>query len=167
MAQILVVHGPNLNLLGTRERQIYGQMTLAEIDQMLRQSAQQSGHTIEIFQSNHAGELVDCIQQQGAQANVLIINPAAYTHTSIAIRDAILAVGLPVIEVHLSNVYQREAFRRHSYLADIAVGQIAGFGPQSYRLAMEAACALLCQQASPAGNRATDDDTHDHTGPLG
>jgi 3-dehydroquinate dehydratase-2 len=138
-------------------------MTLAEIDQMLRQLAQQAGHTIEIFQSNHEGELVDCIQQRGAQANVLIINPAAYTHTSIAIRDAILAVGLPVLEVHLSNIHRREAFRRHSYLADIAVGQIAGFGSQSYRLAMEAACALLYQQASLASDRATDGGTYDHT----
>lgn len=162
MARILVVHGPNLNLLGTRERHIYGRMTLAEIDQMLRQLAEQEGHTLEIVQSNHAGELVDCVQQRGPQAHILIINPAAYTHTSIALRDAILAVGLPVIEVHLSNVYQREAFRQHSYLADIAVGQIAGFGPQSYRLAMEAACSLLRQQASRAGDRATDGGTHEH-----
>ena len=145
MACILVVHGPNLNLLGTRERQIYGQTSLAEINQMLGQSAQRAGHTLECFQSNHEGALVDCLQQRGAQADVLIINPAAYTHTSIAIRDAILAVGIPTIEVHLSNIHQREPFRRQSYLADIAVGQVAGFGPHSYVLALEAACHVLRQ----------------------
>ena len=145
MACILVVHGPNLNLLGTRERQIYGQTSLAEINQMLGQSAQRAGHTLECFQSNHEGALVDCIQQRGAQADVLIINPAAYTHTSIAIRDAILAVGIPMIEVHLSNIHRREPFRRQSYLADIAVGQVAGFGPHSYVLALEAACHVLRQ----------------------
>jgi 3-dehydroquinate dehydratase-2 len=110
---------------------------------MLCQAAQQQGHTLEFFQSNHEGALVDWLQQHGAQADVLLINPAAYTHTSIAIRDAILAVGLPVIEVHLSNIYQREPFRHQSYLTDIAVGQVAGFGPHSYVLAFEAACHLL------------------------
>lgn len=145
MACILVVHGPNLNLLGTRERQIYGPASLAEINQMLCKAAQQEGHTLEFFQANHEGALVECIQQRGAQADMLLINPAAYTHTSIAIRDAILAVGLPVIEVHLSNIYRREPFRHQSYLTDIAVGQVAGFGPHSYVLALEAACHLLRQ----------------------
>jgi 3-dehydroquinate dehydratase-2 len=157
VARILVVHGPNLNMLGTREQQIYGRTSLAEIDQMLGQGAQKAGHTIEFFQSNHEGALVDYIQQHGAQADMLIINPAAYTHTSIALRDAILAVSRPVIEVHLSNVHRREAFRRQSYLADIAVGQVVGFGPHSYMLALAAACHLLCQQAETVaqegGNR--------------
>lgn len=156
MGRILVVHGPNLNLLGTRERHLYGQTTLAEINQMLQECAQQAGHAIEMLQSNHEGELVDYIQQQGARSDVLLINPAAYTHTSIAIRDALLAVGIPVIEVHLSNIYRREAFRQHSYIADIAVGQVAGFGPYSYRLAFEAACALLRQQTSTPGTAANE-----------
>jgi 3-dehydroquinate dehydratase-2 len=147
VARILVVHGPNLNLLGTREQQIYGQTSLAEINQTLGQYAQKAGHSIECFHSNHEGALVEYIQQHGVQADMLIINPAAYTHTSVAIRDAILAVSLPVIEVHLSNVYRREAFRRQSYLTDIAVGQVAGFGPHSYVLALAAACHLLHQQA--------------------
>lgn len=150
VARILVVHGPNLNLLGSRERQIYGPTSLEEINTMLRQGAQQAGHEIDIFQSNHEGELVDCIQQRGVLADILIMNPAAYTHTSIALRDSVLAVGLPLIEVHLSNIYRREPFRKHSYLADVAVGQIAGFGPQSYQLALEAACHLLRQQAAGA-----------------
>jgi 3-dehydroquinate dehydratase II len=148
VARILVVHGPNLNVLGTREQQIYGQTSLAEIHQTLSQYAQKAGHSIECFQSNHEGALVDYIQQHGVQADMLIINPAAYTHTSVAMRDAILAVRLPVIEVHLSNVYQRE---------DIAVGQVAGFGPHSYVLALAAACHLLRQQAETVaqegGNR--------------
>jgi 3-dehydroquinate dehydratase-2 len=146
VARILMAHGPNLNLLGQRERQIYGQTLLVEIDQMLRDLAQREGHAIEILQSNHEGELVDWLQQHGSQADMLLINPAAYTHTSIAIRDAILAVHIPVIEVHVSNIHRREAFRRHSYFADIAVGQIAGFGPHSYLLALQAACYLLRQQ---------------------
>ena len=150
MARILVMHGPNLNLLGTREPQIYGQTLLAEIDQELRQRAMAAGHELETFQSNHEGALVDCIQQRGMQAALLIINPGAYTHTSIAIRDAILAVGVPVIEVHLSNIYRREPFRRQSYLTDIALGQVVGFGPHSYMLALQAACHWLQQQESRA-----------------
>ena len=150
MARILVMHGPNLNLLGTREPQVYGQTSLAEIDHELQQRAMAAGHELETFQSNHEGALVDCIQQRGTQAALLIINPGAYTHTSIAIRDAILAVGVPVIEVHLSNVYRREPFRRQSYLTDIALGQVAGFGPHSYMLALQAACHWLQQQGSGA-----------------
>ena len=143
MGHILVVHGPNLNLLGTREPDIYGAATLAEIDQRLHREAETAGHTLSSFQSNHEGALVDCIQQQGAQADFLIINPGAYTHTSVAIRDAILAVALPAIEVHLSNIHQREPFRRHSYMSDICVGQVVGFGPLSYSLALQAACARM------------------------
>src|SRR5215467_14069029 len=150
MARILVIHGPNLNLLGTREPQVYGQTSLAEINQDLLQRATMAGHELEAFQSNHEGALVDCIQQRGAQAALLIINPGAYTHTSVAIRDAILAVGIPVIEVHLSNIYRREPFRRQSYLADITLGQVAGFGSYSYILALQAALHWLQQQESRA-----------------
>ena len=150
MARILVMHGPNLNLLGTREPQLYGQTSLAEIDQELRQRAIAAGHELETFQSNHEGALVDYIQQRGTQAALLIINAGAYTHTSIAIRDAILAVGVPVIEVHLSNVYRREPFRWQSYLADIALGQVAGLGSHSYLLALQAACNWLRQQDAHA-----------------
>ena len=148
MARILVIHGPNLNLLGTREPQVYGQTSLAEINQDLRRRAMEAGYELETFQSNHEGALIDCIQQRGAQAALLMINPGAYTHTSIAIRDAILAVGIPVIEVHLSNIHRREPFRRQSYLADIALGQVVGFGPYSYVLALQAACQWLQAQAS-------------------
>jgi 3-dehydroquinate dehydratase-2 len=146
VARILVLHGPNLNLLGQRERQIYGQTSLVEINQLLSEGAQQAGHAIQILHSNHEGELVDYIQRHGPQADILLINPGGYTHTSVALRDAILAVNIPVIEVHLSNVHQREAFRRHSYFADIAVGQIVGFGSHSYLLALRAACQLLQRQ---------------------
>ena len=148
MARILVIHGPNLNLLGTREPQVYGQTALAEINQALLQRATAAGHELETLQSNHEGALVDCIQQRGAQAALLIINPGAYTHTSIAIRDAILAVGVPIIEVHLSNIHRREPFRRQSYLSDIALGQVAGFGPSSYMLALQAACHWLQEQGA-------------------
>jgi len=150
MARILVLHGPNLNLLGTREPQLYGQTALTAIDQELQRRAAAAGHELEVFQSNHEGALVDCIQQRGAQAALLIINPGAYTHTSVAIRDAILAVGLPVLEVHLSNIHRREPFRQQSYLADIALGQVVGFGPASYMLALQAACHWLEEQAAQA-----------------
>lgn len=146
MGAILVLHGPNLNMLGRREQQIYGQTSLDAINAMLRQGAQQAGHQIDIMQSNHEGALVDCIQQRGAQADILIMNPAAFTHTSVAIRDAVLAVNLPLIEVHLSNIYRRESFRKHSYFADIAIGQVAGFGAFSYQLALHAACDVLRQR---------------------
>ena len=143
MGHILVLHGPNLNLLGTREQHMYGHTSLAEINQRLQQEAARAGHTIDCWQSNHEGELVDWIQQRGPQADILLLNPAAYTHTSIAIRDAILAVNIPVIEIHLSHIYRRESFRRQSYIADIAVGQVAGFGPHSYVLALQAASERL------------------------
>jgi 3-dehydroquinate dehydratase II len=143
MGHILVIHGPNLNLLGTREPGIYGATSLPEINQRLQQDAEDAGHTLSFFQSNHEGAIVDHIQQQGAEADILIINPGAFTHTSVAIRDAILAVALPAIEVHLSNIHQREPFRHHSYFSDICIGQVVGFGPQSYRLALQAACARL------------------------
>lgn len=150
MARILVIHGPNLNLLGTREPQVYGQISLAEINQDLLQRATVAGYELETFQSNHEGALVDCIQQRGVQAALLIINPGAYTHSSIAIRDAILAVGIPAIEVHLSNIHRREPFRRQSYLADIALGQVVGFGSYSYILALQSACHWLEEQEARA-----------------
>ncbi len=143
MGHILVIHGPNLNLLGTREPGIYGQTSLAEINQRLQQEAEAAGHTLSAFQSNHEGAIVDYIQQHRPQTDILIINAGAYTHTSIAIRDAILAVDLPAIEVHLSNIHKREPFRHHSYLSDICIGQVVGFGPQSYSLALQAACTCL------------------------
>lgn len=137
--RVLVLHGPNLNMLGRREPELYGHTTLAEIDAMLAQESQKLGIEIKTFQSNHEGELVTAIQQAQDWANILIINPAAYTHTSVALRDAIKAAGIPTIEVHLSNIFAREEFRRHSYITDIAVGQICGFGAHSYRLALLAA----------------------------
>ena len=148
MTQILVIHGPNLNLLGTREPEVYGADTLAEINQDLTDMARQKGIALQTFQSNGEGDIVACIQQaSNEKVEFIIINPAAYTHTSIAIRDAFLATRLPFIEVHLSNVYAREDFRKHSYLSDIAVGVISGFGINSYRLAFEAA-SIHCQQPS-------------------
>ena len=148
MTHILVIHGPNLNLLGTREPEVYGADTLAEINQDLTDMARQKGVTLQTFQSNSEGDIVSCIQQaRNEKVEFIIINPAAYTHTSIAIRDAFLATRLPFIEVHLSNVYAREDFRKHSYLSDIAVGVISGFGINSYRLAFEAA-SIHCQQPS-------------------
>jgi len=148
MTQILVIHGPNLNLLGTREPEVYGADTLAEIDQDLTRLAKQKRVTLQTFQSNSEGDIVDRIQQAGAeQVDFIIINPAAYTHTSVAIRDAFLATQIAFIEVHLSNVHAREEFRQHSYLSDLANGVICGFGIDSYRLALEAA-ASQCQQSS-------------------
>ena len=143
MGHILVVHGPNLNLLGTREPEIYGHTTLADINRELEDGAARAGHQLTSFQSNHEGAIVDWIQQHGPQADILLINPGAFTHTSVAIRDAISAVAISTIELHLSNIYQREAFRRHSYLSDICVGQVAGFGAHSYQLALQAAVQLL------------------------
>ncbi len=140
MAKILVIHGPNLNLLGTREPEQYGQTTLAVIDQQLEQLAQQQQQQLESFQSNSEGDLVTRIQRAGEEAvDFIIINPAAYGHTSIALRDALLAVAIPFIEVHLTNIQQREEFRQHTFLADIAVGSICGFAAFGYELALLAA----------------------------
>lgn len=143
MANVLVVHGPNLNLLGSREPDVYGKVTLASIDHMLEDEAKALGMTLRAFQSNVEGELVTLIQEQGPWADGIVINPAAYTHTSVALRDAIAAVGKPTIEVHLSNVYAREPFRHHSYIAPVAAGQISGFGADSYRLALHALRRIL------------------------
>ena len=147
MAQILVIHGPNLNLLGTRELEVYGSETLASINQSLAQQAAEQDIDVDIFQSNIEGEIVDRIQRAGSdQTRFIIINPAAYTHTSIAIRDALLASSLAFIEVHLSNVFAREDFRKHSYMSDIAIGVISGFGKQSYLLAFQIAV-IQCKQS--------------------
>ena len=138
-----MIHGPNLNLLGERERGIYGSSSLTEIDRDLTALADELGLDLDTFQSNSEGALVDRIQAARGQISLLIINPAAYTHTSIAIRDAILAIAVPCIEVHLSNVYKRETFRHHSTIADIVVGRIMGFGADSYMVALRAARNLL------------------------
>ena len=148
MTKILVIHGPNLNLLGSREPEVYGSDTLESINQALAQLALQHDIELETFQSNVEGEIVGRIQTAAAnQTQYIIINPAAFTHTSIAIRDAFLATNLPFIEVHLSNVYARENFRKHSYLSDVASGVISGFGKNSYLLAFDAAV-NLCQQTN-------------------
>ena len=138
MLHILVLHGPNLNLLGTREPTVYGQVTLAEINDMLMGLGKELGVSVEARQSNIEGELVTWIQQAPSQYQGLVFNPAAYTHTSIALRDAVIGVGLPMVEVHLSNIHGREGFRRRSYLASVSLGQISGFGPQSYSLGLRA-----------------------------
>lgn len=139
MINVCLIHGPNLNLLGTREREIYGGDSFDEINRMIKTHAQQMAMEVRIFQSNHEGEIIDAIQEARTWADALIINPAAYTHYSYAIRDAVTAVRLPAIEVHLSNVYAREPFRHHSVIAPVVVGQIAGMGPFGYLLALEAA----------------------------
>lgn len=144
MAQILVLHGPNLNLLGTREPEVYGRTTLAEIDRQLGERATAAGHALESFQSNAEHALVERIQAARDDGTAFVlINPAAYTHTSVAIRDALAAVALPFIEVHLSNPHAREAFRRTSYFSDLAVGVVCGFGADSYLYALDAALARL------------------------
>jgi 3-dehydroquinate dehydratase-2 len=146
-ARVLVIHGPNLNLLGTREPHIYGTTTLAQIDAELYRRAAQAGAEVDTFQSNVEGEIVTRIQQARGTFDAIVINAGAYTHTSLAIRDAIEAVALPVVEVHLSNVHKREAFRHHSHLAAVCIGQVLGFGATSYYLGLEAALAHLAAGA--------------------
>ncbi len=145
---LLVLHGPNLNLLGVREVGIYGSLSLEQIDQALHQQAQALKAKLDILQSNHEGVLIDAIHRARQQHAGILINPGAYTHTSIALRDAIAAVGLPTVEVHLSNIHRREAFRQHSYIAAVAVGQISGFGAQSYLLGLQALVQHLRLQTS-------------------
>ena len=147
--QILVLHGPNLNLLGQREPQIYGSTTLAEINTGLIKRAETLGVTLRILQSNHEGILVDAIQEALQDCHGILINGGAYTHTSVAIRDGIAGVGLPAVEVHLSNLYKRESFRHHSYLAAVCVGQISGFGADSYWLGLQALVRHLRAQSLP------------------
>ena len=136
MANILLLNGPNLNLLGTREPGVYGSTTLAEIEQQLASAAQRLGDSLTALQSNSEAELVDHIQQAAGTTDFIIFNPGAFTHTSVALRDALLAVAIPFIEIHISNVHAREEFRQHSYFSDIAVGTIIGLGPQGYELAL-------------------------------
>ncbi len=138
MKRILVIHGPNLNRLGRREPDIYGRHTLEDIDAEIIAAGRDSGIDVQTYQSNHEGELVDRIQQADGEVDGLIINPAAYTHTSVARRDALQMLAIPVIEVHLSNIYRREAFRHHSMTAAAATGQITGLGKDGYLLALEA-----------------------------
>jgi 3-dehydroquinate dehydratase II len=140
---VLVIHGPNLNLLGEREPEVYGRTRLADIDKELKRLGRELAMKVETFQSNSEGAIVDRIQKARGKCDVMLINPGAYTHTSVAIRDAIAAVSIPVIEVHLSNVYRREPFRHRSTIADIAHGRIMGFGPESYTLALRAARTIV------------------------
>ena len=133
---VLILHGPNLNLLGHREPGIYGSVSLATINQSLQKEAELLQVVVSPLQSNHEGTLIDAVHEALGQHQGIVINPGAYTHTSVAIRDAIVAVNLPTVEVHLSNVYQREAFRHHSYIAPVAIGQISGFGANSYILGL-------------------------------
>lgn len=140
MATILVLNGPNLNLLGTREPKHYGKTTLADIDLKLNTQAKAAGHSVVSFQSNSESELVERVHRAPSEnVTFIIINPAAFTHTSVALRDALAAVAIPFIEVHLSNIHAREAFRRHSYFSDLAAGVISGLGAQGYELALAAA----------------------------
>ena len=139
MKKVLVIHGPNLNLLGQREPDVYGNINLSDINAAMEAKAKELGMDIKIAQSNHEGEIIDTIHQAMNWAECLIINPGAYTHTSVAIRDALAAVKIPAIEVHLSNIYKREDFRQKSFIAPVVVGQISGFGANSYYLALEAA----------------------------
>ncbi len=148
---LLVLHGPNLNMLGSREPELYGHASLERIDAALAAQAKVAGYTTLHHQSNHEGALVDLIQQHGPMVAGILINPAALTHTSVALRDALLAVATPFVEVHLSNIHRRESFRQHSYLADIALGQITGFGPDSYRLGLDALISHLAVAGTDSG----------------
>ena len=141
--KILLLNGPNLNLLGTRQPEIYGKLTLVQIEKKVLSLAKELGVEVDFRQSNNEGELITWIQQAAGKFAALIINPAAYTHTSLAMRDAISAVGIPTVEIHLSNIHKREQFRHHSFIAEVSVGQIAGFGADSYLLGLRAAVALL------------------------
>ena len=145
--RILVLNGPNLNLLGKRQPEIYGRASLSDIEKQVRALARELGVEIDFRQSNSEGELVTWIQDATGKFDALVINPAAYTHTSLALRDAISAVGIPTVEIHLSNIHKREPFRHHSYIAEVAVGQIAGFGVQSYLMGLRAAKAQLDKAA--------------------
>jgi 3-dehydroquinate dehydratase-2 len=145
MANLLLLHGPNLNLLGTREPEVYGHVTLEDINQSLQTQASLAGHTLECLQSNAEHVLIDRIHTARPDIDFILINPGAFTHTSVALRDALAGVALPFIEIHMSNVHAREPFRQHSYLSDIALGVICGFGADSYSLALQAACSRLAE----------------------
>ena len=143
MKKILVIHGPNLNLLGSREVDVYGSVTIDDINKDLKKCAESKGIALEIMQSNHEGDIVEKIGDSKGKFDAILINPAAYTHTSVAIRDAISAVNIPTVEVHLSNIYAREEFRHTSLIAPVAKGQVSGFGKMSYLLGLEAAIVLI------------------------
>ena len=143
MRKILVIHGPNLNLLGTREVDVYGSVTIDNINKDLKACAKSKGIALEIMQSNHEGDIVERIGSAKGKFDAILINPAAYTHTSVAIRDAISAVSIPTVEVHISNIYAREEFRHTSLIAPVAKGQVSGFGKMSYILGLEAAIGLI------------------------
>ena len=144
--KILIIHGPNLNLLGKREPEIYGSFTLDDINNRLTALAGELGVEVSFYQSNHEGELVQKIQDAMGVYQAIVINPGAYTHTSVALRDAIASTGIPTVEAHISNIYKREEFRKHSYISGVAIGQITGFGADSYLLALRAA--FGCGKAS-------------------
>jgi 3-dehydroquinate dehydratase-2 len=147
MPKILVLHGPNLNLLGTREPEVYGHDTLESIDQRLKEQGRKAGVEVTSFQSNAEAPLIERVHAaKSDETAFIVINPAAFTHTSVALRDALAAVAIPFIEVHLSNVHAREPFRKHSYFSDLAIGVVAGFGAQSYELALEAAISRLASR---------------------
>jgi len=152
MFNILVLHGPNLNLLGEREPKHYGRATLANINQQLKDMATAHGHQITTFQSNAEYELIEKIHAARHDVDFILINPAAFTHTSVALRDALLAVAIPFIEVHLSNIYTRESFRHHSYFSDVAVAVISGLGAQGYTLALQAALSILTDSRKDNGH---------------
>ena len=143
MRKILVIHGPNLNLLGTREVDVYGSVTIDDINKDLKKAAQAKKVTLEIMQSDHEGDIVEKIGKAKGRVDAILINPAAYTHTSVAIRDAISAVDIPTVEVHLSNIYGREEFRHTSLIAPVVKGQVSGFGKVSYLLGLEAVLSLI------------------------
>jgi len=148
MASLLLINGPNLNLLGTREPELYGATTLADIENQLQTEAEALGHSFAALQSNAEAELVDRVQAAAGNTDFILINPGAFTHTSVALRDALLGVAIPFIEIHISNIHAREEFRRQSYFSDVAAGIIAGLGPQGYSLALMAAHNLLSQSKS-------------------
>lgn len=143
MANLLLINGPNLNLLGSRERDVYGSTALADIEERLQSLASEAGHSLDAFQSNAEHEIVDRIQQAAGNVDFVLLNPGAFTHTSVSIRDALLAVAMPFIEIHLSNIFAREEFRHNSYFSDIAAGCIFGLGADGYELGLEAAIRQL------------------------